>query len=446
MHRRVAILVLFVCAVAGLQACRRPDALAGEIAGPAGARVAFALDRPAQTMEGFGGSDVWQSPLTDDEADVLFNTTGGIGLSLFRIGIKSEFDETYFLEKTDNSSIDDAKKALARNPAIKIIASPWSPKAALKSSGSASSGALLPGKYAEWANYLGEVADAAHSQGVDLYAISIQNEPDWDTHGVYEMSLYTPAEARDFIKVLGPVLAARAPAPKVLAPETGAWAALWNGGAGYADTIERDPMALSFVGIWGTHQYGTPFGSVSPPGDQRGRPIWVTEASENRAPDRSIDQGITIATWIHRAIVTGNASAWFHWWLVAEGNDTQALIGPHKVRNKRLWVVGNYSRFIRPGFVRYGSTGEPPADVLISFYRDPRAGTIVAVAVNTGGERRRLGVGLGKSGWNVSAWLTDASNDLASQQRFHSGGEFEALLPPRSVTTYVAAPAEKQGP
>jgi len=423
-----------------------PAACAGACSGGAGAapaRLTFDPSAPAQTMEGFGGSNVMLAPLTDAQADLFFGTSSGIGLTIFRLGIANPESGTgtYFQDNDPgyNNSILDAKKALARNPAVKVIATPWSPSATYKTTGSIKSGSLLPSSYASWANYMGAAVDSARSQGIDLYAVGMQNEPDHDSKGAWEMCLYTPEQARDFIKVLGPILAARSPAPKLIAPEPASWSRMWSGGGGYADVIAADPAALSQIGIWGTHQYGNPFGSVSPPGAQHGRPIWVTEASENIPTDNTMPQGLRIARWIHHAIVVGKASAWLHWWLVSDGPHTQGLLARDGVtQSKRLWVLGNYSKFVRPGFVRHGHTGAAPADVLVTFYRGTTSSDTVVVAINeaTSPSTLRFSLGAAKT---VTPWITDASRNLAEQAPAAVvGGEFSYALPPQSLTTFVA--------
>jgi glucuronoarabinoxylan endo-1,4-beta-xylanase len=408
-------------------------------------KVAINPSARAQKIDGFGASNVWAGPLDAAQADLFFSTSG-IGLTIFRLGIGDTDSgiDTPFLDSDPgvNSSILDAKRALTLNPDVKVIATPWSPNAAYKSTGSINSGSLLVAKYQNWASYVGSAVDYATSQGVPVYAVGMQNEPDYDTSGAYAMCLFTPAETRDFIKVLGPVLASRSPAPRLIAPEPAAWSRMWAHGSGYVDTIAADSTALSYVGIWGTHQYGMPIGSVSAPGDQHGRPIWVTEASDNIKRDNSIAHGLKIARWIHHAIVEGNASAWLYWWLIPPSDNTEGLLGPDGVtQSKRLWVLGNFSRFVRPGFVRYGHTGTLDKDVLVSFYRDPGSNRAVAVAINSGSSPTTLILSF--SGTSASEilrpWVTDQSRDLAPQSPVQGiQGEFTCTLPASSVTTFVA--------
>ena len=197
-----------------------------------------------QHIDGFGAADIWGDPLTDAQADLFFSQTSGIGLSILRIGIDA--DGTFL------SPLSDATKAAARGAIV--WAAPWSPTASFKDTGNVNTGSLLPAHYDDWANSLVGAYNLAHASGVDLYAISVQNEPDYNTNGGYAMCLYTAAQMRDFIKVLGPKLAALNPRPKLMAVESSQWGNLW-GGQDFLDAIANDADAVGALDIAATHQY-----------------------------------------------------------------------------------------------------------------------------------------------------------------------------------------------
>ena len=89
---------------------------------------------------------------------------------------------------------------------------------------------------------------------MDLYAISAQNEPDFNAS--YESCLYTASELVSFIDLLRAKLAALNPPVKVLAAEPDNWGNLW-GGDGYGPAILADSAADSYVGPISTHDYGS---------------------------------------------------------------------------------------------------------------------------------------------------------------------------------------------
>ncbi|MBW8191131.1 hypothetical protein K0504_08800 [Neiella marina] len=90
-----------------------------------------------------------------------------------------------------------------------IIASPWSPPSWMKTGETAemTNGHLLPKYHATWAKYISKYITAYAEQGIELWAITPQNEPlhahdaRWDSNG------WTATEARDFLRDhLGPQL------------------------------------------------------------------------------------------------------------------------------------------------------------------------------------------------------------------------------------------------
>ncbi len=92
---------------------------------------------------------------------------------------------------------------------FKIIASPWSPPSWMKSGETnlMTNGSLLPKYYPVWAKYLSKYISAYAEKGIDIWAITPQNEPlhyhdaRWDSNG------FTPEQGRDFLRDhLGPQL------------------------------------------------------------------------------------------------------------------------------------------------------------------------------------------------------------------------------------------------
>lgn len=188
----------------------------------------------AQSIAGFGGS------LTESAAYVLqtlpeekriqvlrsyFDPTGGIGYTLARTPIGScdfalsswSLDDTpddlamqHFslapMRKFQLPLIQDARK-IAGNGRFKLLASPWSPPAWMKTNGQMTQGGRLrPECAAAWAEYCVRFVKAMREEaGVPVWALTVQNEP--DASQPWESCLYTPWQERDFIaKWLGPTL------------------------------------------------------------------------------------------------------------------------------------------------------------------------------------------------------------------------------------------------
>lgn len=342
-------------------------------------------------MDGFGASDAWHGALTAAQADLFFSTTSGIGLSLLRMGINRD-GGTF-------SNWNNAKLAIARG--AKVWAAPWSPPAALKTTGDLNSGSLRTDGYATWAATLASfVTNFNTNVGSPLYAISAQNEPDWDTKGAYDMCLYTPAQMTAFVRQLGAAIAAlnlQAP-PKLIAPETTGWGNLW----GHTAAIAADPVARGYIGIYASHQYGGV--STYQPLD---KPLWETEQSSFEAFDPSIVHALKVNGWIHEAITTGHASAWHYWWLNCLNDDNEGLTGRKGdfQLTKRLYALGHYARFVRPGWVRIGVDGNV-SGVLVTAFKNPASGDFAVIVANSGAATTRTFSIGGAGGTAVSAYVT----------------------------------------
>jgi O-glycosyl hydrolase len=115
--------------------------------------------------------------------------------------------------------------------------------------------------------------------------------------------------------------------------------------------------------------------------------------------------------------------------------------GNHTIyTTKRYWVLGNFSRYVRPGAVRHQVTNVPTGlDVLAFQYQD--TWSVVVVNNNVQGSApARLRIALPSSGFrSTGAFETSTNRDLAPVQRPRSlnGIANEVQVPSQSVTTYT---------
>ncbi|HVZ33627.1 MAG TPA: hypothetical protein VG963_14445, partial [Polyangiaceae bacterium] len=372
-----------------------------------------------QVMIGFGASDKYHPLLTDQQADLFFSPTAGVGLSMLRVAIDP-----------NGNYIGTAKNSkLAADRGAKVWALPWSPPASWKDNGSTSNGGhLLPAHYADWAARLTKFQDTLMaSAGVRLYALSAQNESNYVAK--WDSCLYTPEEMTAFLAVLGPLLAQKSPRPLLVSPEAASWQPLWA----YTKSIMANPTVASYVDVFSVHQYS----GVEAP-QTTGRPIWETEYSTFDAATATIENGIAVAQQMYKAIVQGNASAWHYWWLIGQNKDNEGLMNQGGARTKRLYTVGNFSKFVRPGFVRVGTTAGP-SGVNVAAFKDECSGAYALVAINGGSATVPFGFAInGAKTMTATPWVTSASLDLRAQPAISSdGGRFSAALPAMSVTTFV---------
>jgi glucuronoarabinoxylan endo-1,4-beta-xylanase len=381
-----------------------------------------------QHIDGFGASDAFLGALTDAQADLFFSPTLGIGLTFLRTGISST--------GATMGAYSNAVKAAARG--AQVWATPWTAPAAYKDNGSLDNGGnLLAADYSAWASILaGFQATMIANGGPPLYAISVQNEPDFSAS--YVSMLYTNQAMDNFIQVLGPKLAALTPAPKLIMPEVASWGNAW----GFSGTVLGDSVAAPYLSIVAAHQYG----GVSAP-QTTARPIWETEQSSFEALDPSIANGLMVAQWINDAITIGNVSAWHYWWLIGQGDDQGILGSGGTVMTKRYSTIGNFSKFVRPGFMVVGVTGAP-SGTSVTAYENQSTRAFVIVAINQNGSTVPLNVSLsGLTASAVTPWVTSSSLNLAQQSALAvSGGSFTATLAASSVTSFVGSGATTPSP
>jgi glucuronoarabinoxylan endo-1,4-beta-xylanase len=366
---------------------------------PPATQVVVNFGSPMQVMDGFGASESWVPTITDAQADLFFSTTNGIGLSMLRLGISPSGG-------LFSGSWGTAQKALARNSSLYVWGTPWSPPAADKTTNNTTTGSILPTAYGSWASVLAAFVTSARANGVPLAAISAQNEPDYNTNGLYEMCLYNGTQMTALVKALGPALAPFNPPVRLIMPEPAVWNDLWAG-QDYVGAVMADSTAAGYVGILATHQYG----GTTPNALPAGKHLWETEMSDFNPFDPGIGQALGVANWIHTAVVNANVSAWHYWWLVCQGTDNEGLIGKNSdgTLTKRVFAMGNFSRFVRPGWTRLGTTGTVN-QLLVSAYANLSTDDFAIVAVNTAGGSQTVTFGVtGPAVTSVTPYVTSGT-------------------------------------
>lgn len=393
-----------------------------------------------QKIDGFGASSAdFVKPLSPEQANFFF-TTAGIGLTILRVQLipdrmtcNAEFQNGGC--SAANGQILDgelrtAQLAVARGAIV--IATPWSPPAAFKTNGSfKNGGSLLPARYADWASQMAEFVVMMRSNGVPIYAVSIQNEPDIKT--AYGSCLYTAQQIHDFVPYLHRALeSAGVGATKIMIAEESGWR------FDLASSALGDANVSPDVGIVAAHGYNNGFH----PFPLKTVPLWQSEdSSQSPVYEGGIKDGVQWAHTIHRFLSVGSINAWLWWFLSdmpgqGEGTDNAALTDISGNIPKRAYVTGQWSRFVRPGWFRVEAacSGRPE----ITAFKEPQGGAFAIVAVN------RLPLPIrtvfllkGLTAASVVPWITSRSCSLAAQPRVGVyGSKFVYTLPARSVTTF----------
>lgn len=231
-----------------------------------------------QQMEGFGGaftdSAAWlvgtqlTSAQRGDLMTKLFDRTNGIGLNFLRqpIGASDFSLSDYTYDDMPSAESDPTlshfsinhdlayiipllQQALQINTKLKIMATPWSPPAWMKTSDSLIGGTLKPADEEALAQYLVKFIQAYQARGVPIYAISPQNEPTFMPPATPGMTLTAPMEASLIGAHLGPDLAAAGLNTKIFASDVPWWD--W----GYALSVLNDPTARPYIAGTAFHCY-----------------------------------------------------------------------------------------------------------------------------------------------------------------------------------------------
>lgn len=177
--------------------------------------------------------------------------------------------------------------------------------------------------------------------------------------------------------------------------------------------------------------------------------------------DRTMKTALYVARIIHHDIVYAGAKSW-HWWRAIGEDYKDGLIRGYpredgmdgKIEDSKLmWVLGNYSRFIRPGAIRltvsaFDETGKliPEGDtdqkgLMCSAYKNAD-GAYVVVIINYANEDKEFSIAKGKKGmgkaldWKVFRTSDKAGEDLKPVTKI--GGRKLNRIPARSVITLLA--------
>jgi glucuronoarabinoxylan endo-1,4-beta-xylanase len=395
--------------------------------------VSVSLAETHQHISGFGASTAWTAPnLSDELSDQLFSVDAGIGLSLVRLRIQPS---------GDSGEVETAEKAVARG--ARVWASPWTPPGMWKTNNAdTNGGSLLPEHYQDWADRLAAFAKTMSDRGLPLAMLSAQNEPNWTAE--WETCRWTEGELVTFIRdYLGPALVAHGVETPILAPETIGWSSI----AAYADALLGDPAARKFVGAVATHGYGGAAFAYSAPA-AHDKEFWVTELDDGSdGADRTMSSGLRVAGLIHEHLTVASVSAWHYWWISPRLDlpiTTNGALLDDQGLTRRAYVLGNWSKFVRPGFVRVGATAQPQRGLRVTAFRDATASRVVIVAVNHHFEDKEQSFELDSPAFErFSRFVTsDADALLEVEPVSATDGSFSVTLPPLSVTTFVADAAD----
>jgi O-glycosyl hydrolase len=489
--------VLIVAGVALIASCtsskhttKPTPATTTTIATPANLTVASVVSVPAQKIDAFGASGAWwpndlaKFPPREKKlvADMLFSQQG-IALSGYRYNVGGGgvgVTTPARAPKQESADIAGLSFLSAANDAHVPVLTGFvnSAPPQFTTNGRSCGGSLGPGREAAYADYLAAIVRRLHDdQHITLRYVSPMNEPDNSFGGCGQEGMQVPVAQRSLVvRALGKALARHAPYAKVIADETTADAIL----AGEAPRWLALPDTARYVAAIAHHTYDFPNDAIRrllPPIVTRfGKPTWMTEICCYRGSggvatsfgaqyDPTITQGLWLADQIYDDLTFAGDSAWY-WWTAlspvigcdpkadppcvtrvnAKGfndgllyyDERFASDGVTKIfTTKRFSVLGQFSRYVRPGSVRH-DVGGAPVGVRVMAFQHGSGWTIVAW-----NERRTdvtFGVSLPGPPMAVRGAVETSSTKQLSPTTLPARtdtGAWVVHIPPRAIVTYT---------
>ncbi len=355
-----------------------------------------------QTLSFFGASGAWwaqyvggwdtknnYSEVTprDDIATLLFDKEKGIGLTCYRYNIgagsrgtggqynawrDTECFETapgvYDWSKDANAVWFMRKAAELGGDEMNIIMFCNSPLQRLTKNGLAQSDKnsktnIDPKNYEAWKKYVFDVALHFKNEGIPVVEISPINEPQWEWLPGNQEGMHLDNE--NMVKILESfvtTISGRSDLDgiRISAPESGDW----NTDTRYMiDAIMKSSVLKKYFTTIDCHSYW------SDATMKQGFIKWLNERFPQlkvsmsewcemvNGSDYTMDSAFNMADEILEDLNIMDAESWQYWVAVSPGGYRDGLIHVSEAKqayraNKRLWGYGNFTKFIRPGYVR----------------------------------------------------------------------------------------------
>lgn len=339
--------------------------------------------------------------------------------------------------------------------------------------------------YDDFAEFLTVVAKHFEDEGYNITLISPVNEPEFNWTGGQEGSGWNNSEVAKLAKELDAKLTEKGlDNTKMLLSEAAKWYFLYDrqdAGNNRGNVVNEyfDPESPNYIGdlehmpnIICGHSYWTDMlwdelynyrSKVHEVASKYDLKVYQTEWSmmtegyeDCPVYDEStyMDISLAMAKVMYHDLATANVSSWSYWtaastevysqknrfWLIRlipEGGDYGDIEGNGTfLSGKNLWVLGNYSLFVRPGYQRIGLTvPEQNNKFFGTAYLSPEKDKLVIVYTNC--TEKSITItnqfnGLGKEVVDFEQYTTSAAKDLRREPDYQKG-----IIPARSVSTFV---------
>ena len=313
------------------------------------ATIVINPNRKYQYVRGFGGMETpWQKTVELDEYERMFNPDTGLGLNMLRIMIMPENpDDSTNIAMTNNYYVNGAGNWPYMYEGVKIVnkyggyvlASPWSPPPSWKTNNSKNGGGhLIASYYPQYAQYLRDYCKDMYDHDAPIYAISIQNEPNFTA--TYDGCEWEPEMMRDFFLQVGHFTTTPTAIKGWGGGRETEYVLTMNGeSANHPNINDRaldNPTSRGYIDVIGRHTYGDAFLRYAKALDtEPKKEVWMTE--------HNINSG--------NAIAYPNDSTWNYVWLFL--NDVDLSIRQNDESAFIWWYIKRFYSVIGEG--QYGT-------------------------------------------------------------------------------------------
>jgi len=379
--------------------------------------VKVLLNNTHQIIRGFGAANIlqWQPDMTNSEIETAFGTgEGQLGFSILRLRLQPQ----KYLWSTN---VPTAKKA--HDMGVLVFASPWNAPSEMLETVNGQRRVRYD-MYDEYAAHLDSFNTFMTSNGVPMYAVSVQNEPDYAN----DWTGWTANEMLTFMKENASVIGTR-----VMAPES------FQFRHEMSDPILNDPLACANLDIVGGHIYG---GGLAPYplAESKGKEVWMTEHLSGRESNaNNWSWALDVATEINSVMNAGmNAYVW--WYIVryygpiSDGTNDSGRKGEV---TKKGYVMSQFARFIRPGFFRVEATENPQVKVFISAYKHDSKVVVVVINLNSNPVNPTFEIKNGTVTTGIPYVTSEEKNCVQGDDIPISNNLLNTALEQSSITTFV---------
>ncbi|RWU06273.1 glycoside hydrolase family 30 protein [Pedobacter chitinilyticus] len=289
------------------------------------------------------------------------------------------------------------KEILAINPKVKLMGSPWSPPAWMKTNNATKGGSLKPEFYDAYALYFVKYIQAMKANGITIDAITVQNEP---LHpGNNPSLLMLAADQAIFVKKhLGPVFKQHKISTKIIVYDHNA------DRPDYPISILDDKEAKPYIDGSAFHLYGGKIEALSKVHEAHpDKNIYFTEQWVGAPGNMAGDFPFHV-----KHLIIGATRNWaktvLEWNLAADGNykphtpggcdrclGAVTIEGNKVTRNPAYYIIAQAAKFVRPGSVRIASN---EIDGLANVAFKTPEGKTVLIVLNVGKEQKAFTVAL----------------------------------------------------